>query len=97
RPLSGHRLRGPVFGHPQGFDRWLDCDAVPPEKAALLIKPADDALLEAYPISPAANRAANDSDALIAPVAAQAPLQQASPSQAKPNEIKKSNDQPTLF
>jgi putative SOS response-associated peptidase YedK len=87
----------PVFVPPEAFDLWLDCDAVPAEEAASLIKPADDALLEAYPISPAVNRVANDSDALIAPISAQASFQQEPPSQAKPNKIKKSDDQPTLF
>jgi hypothetical protein len=70
---------------------------VPPEEAVSLIKSADDALLEAYPISPAVNRVANDAEALIAPLSAPATFGQASPSQAKPNKIKKSDDQPTLF
>jgi putative SOS response-associated peptidase YedK len=97
RTLAAIHPRMPVFVPPEAFDRWLDCDAVPAEEAASLIKPADDALLEAYPISPAVNRVANDSDALIAPISAQASFQQESPSQAKPNKIKKSDDQPTLF
>jgi putative SOS response-associated peptidase YedK len=89
--------RMPVFVPPEAFDRWLDCDAVPAEEAASLIKPADDALLKVCPISPAVNRVANDSDALIAPISAQASFQQESPSQVKPNKIEKSDDQPTLF
>ena len=97
RTLAAIHPRMPVFVPPEAFDRWLDCDAVPAEEAASLIKPADDALLEAYPISPAVNRVANDSDALIAPISAQASFQQESPSQVKPNKIKKSDDQPTLF
>jgi hypothetical protein len=40
---------------------------------------------------------ANDAEKLIAPLSAQAPFGQASPSQAKPSKIKKSGDQPTLF
>jgi hypothetical protein len=83
---------------PEAFDRWLDCDAVPAEEAASLIKPADDALLEAYPISSAVNRAANDSETLIAPLSTQTQSgPQPSSSKAKPNKIKKSDDQPTLF
>jgi putative SOS response-associated peptidase YedK len=97
RTLAAIHPRMPVFVPPEAFDRWLDCNAVPAEEAASLIKPADDALLDAYPISPAVNRVANDSDALIAPISAQASFQQESPSQAKPNKIKKSDDQPTLF
>jgi putative SOS response-associated peptidase YedK len=96
RTLSAIHPRMPAFIAPADFDRWLDCDAVPAEEAATLIKPADDALLEVYPISPAVNRVANDSDVLIAPLSAQA--EQAAPSQPpKPGKIKKSDDQPTLF
>ena len=88
----------PAFIAPADFDRWLDCDAVPAEDAATLIKPADEALLEVYPISPAVNRVANDSEALIAPLLAQAAAEQAAPPQPpKPDKIKKSDDQPTLF
>lgn len=69
-----------------------------PRRAASLIKPADDALLEVYPISPAVNRVANDSEALIAQLSAQAAAEQAAPPQrAKPEKSKKSDDQPTLF
>ena len=83
---------------PADFDRWLDCDAVPAEEAATLIKPADDALLEVYPISPAVNRVANDSDTLIAPLSAHVAAEQAAPPQPpKLGKIKKSDDQPTLF
>ena len=92
RTLAAIHPRMPVFVPSEAFDRWLDCDAVPAEEASSLIKPADDALLEAYPISPAVNRVANDSDALIAPISVQASFQQESPSQAKPSKIKKSDD-----
>ena len=98
RTLAAIHPRMPVFVPPEAFDRWLDCDAVPAEEAASLIKPADDALLDACPISPAVNRVANDSDALIAPLSTQTPSgPEPSSSQAKPNKIKKSDDQPTLF
>ena len=96
--LSAIHPRMPAFIAPADFDRWLDCDAVPAEEAASLIKPADDALLEVYPISPAVNRVANDSEALIAQLSAQAAAEQAAPPQrAKPEKSKKSDDQPTLF
>jgi putative SOS response-associated peptidase YedK len=96
--LSAIHPRMPAFIPLADFDRWLDCDAVPAEEAASLIKPADDALLEVYPISPAVNRVANDSEALIAPLSAEAAAEQAAPPQrAKPEKSKKSDDQPTLF
>jgi len=98
RTLAAIHPRMPVFVPPEAFDRWLDCDAVPAEEAAALITPADDALLEAYPISSAVNRVANDSETLIAPLSTQTPSgPEPSSSQAKPNKIKKSDDQPTLF
>jgi putative SOS response-associated peptidase YedK len=96
RALSAIHPRMPAFIAPTDFDRWLDCDAVPADEAATLIKPADEALLEVYPISAAVNRVANDSEVLIAPLPAQAE-QAAPPQPAKPGKIKKSDDQPTLF
>jgi putative SOS response-associated peptidase YedK len=96
RTLSALHSRMPVFVAADDFDRWLDCDAVPAEEAATLIKPADEALLEAYPISSAVNRVANDSETLIAPLSPQAAAEQAA-APAKPSKIKNSDDQPTLF
>jgi hypothetical protein len=51
----------PVFVPPQVFDLWLDCRNVEAE------------LLEAYEISTAVNRVANDSAALLEPMSAEAP------------------------
>ncbi|MFZ0459938.1 MAG: SOS response-associated peptidase, partial [Rhodoplanes sp.] len=63
--------RMPVIIPPEAFDLWLDCDRVDALTAAALIAPAPDNLLEAYEVSLAVNRAANDSPALIEPLAAQ--------------------------
>ncbi len=46
RTLFAIHHRMPAFITPADFDRWLDCDVVPAEEAAALIKPADDALLD---------------------------------------------------
>src|SRR5262249_7334471 len=81
RALSAIYPRMPAFIAPADFDRWLDCDAVAAEEAATLIKPADEALLEVYPTSPAVNRVANDSEALIAPMSPQAASEQTAPPQ----------------
>ena len=73
--------RMPAFIAPADFDRWLDCDAVPAEEAAALIKPAEkdsEALIAPLSAQTAAER-----------VAPQQP--------PKPSKIKKSDDQPTLF
>ena len=96
RTLAAIHPRMPVFIAPDAFDLWLDCDAVPAEEAAALIKPADEALLDIYPVSPAVNRVANDSEALIMPAPASAAAEPPA-SQAKPKKINKPDDQPTLF
>ena len=63
--------RMPAIISPEAFDLWLDCDRVDPLTAAALIAPAPDDLLEAYEVSLAVNRAANDSPSLIEPLAGQ--------------------------
>lgn len=62
--------RMPAIIPPEAFDLWLDCDRVDALTAAALIAPAPDNLLEAHEVSLAVNRAANDSPALIEPLAA---------------------------
>jgi len=81
RILSAIHPRMPAFIAPADFDCWLDCDAVPAEEAAALIKPAEkdsEALIAPLSAQTAAER-----------VAPQQP--------PKPSKIKKSDDQPTLF
>jgi putative SOS response-associated peptidase YedK len=95
--LSALHDRMPVFVPPEAFDQWLDCERFDAKEAALLIKPADDTLLEAYPISLAVNRVANDSEALIAPLSAQPARDPQPPAQAKPRKTKAADDQATLF
>lgn len=103
RTLSAIHDRMPAIVPPQAFDLWLDCAKVDAQTAAALIAPARDELLEAYEISTAVNRVANDSEALIAPAAAAgsaraapAPAEaSASPAVAKP--AKKRGGQASLF
>ena len=52
--------RMPVIVPPEAFDLWLNCAEVDAQTAAALIAPAPDNLLEAYEISTAVNRVAND-------------------------------------
>ena len=90
----------PVFVPPEAFDLWLDCANVEADVAAALIRPADDALLEAYQVSTAVNRVANDSEALIAPaVATPAPDQatEAPVRKTKKRMTKKPDDQASLL
>src|SRR3954447_8366838 len=67
RAIAHIHDRMPVIVAPQAFDFWLDPN-VDAEMAATVIAPAPDALLESYPVSPAVNRAANDTPDLLAPL-----------------------------
>jgi putative SOS response-associated peptidase YedK len=73
RTLSAIHDRMPVFVPPAAFDLWLDCANVEADVAAALIAPAEEDLLEAYEVSTAVNRVANDSPALIEPASIEAP------------------------
>jgi putative SOS response-associated peptidase YedK len=99
RTLTAIHDRMPVFVPRDAFDLWLDCANVEADVAAALIRPADDALLEAFEISTAVNRVANDSEALLQPAPAAAPVPPAA-SPLKPGKPKKSkvpDDQASLF
>jgi putative SOS response-associated peptidase YedK len=101
--LSALHGRTPVFVPPAAFDMWLDCAHVEAEVAAALIRPADEALLEAYPVSSAVNRVANDAEALVTP----APLEPvaepmsaapvAKPARAKLKKTTEPDGQASLF
>jgi len=90
--------RMPMILEPADYDLWLDCANVDTETAAALIRPAPDDLLEIYEVSPAVNRVANDSPALLEP-AIETPAVSATESKkpaAKPRS-KKDTGQASLF
>ena len=98
RTLAPSHERKPVVIAPEAFDPWLDCVNVDAKTASALIAPAPEAALEAYEISPAVNRVANDSAELIAPVPAEvagAPMEAEKP--VAKTKARKDNDQPSLF
>jgi putative SOS response-associated peptidase YedK len=103
RTLSAIHSRMPVILSPEAFDLWLDCAHVDATIAAALLVPARDDLLEAYEISPAVNRVANDSAALVARVAAADAVAASNPmpetASAKEAKAKKPKpgDQPSLL
>ncbi len=72
RELAHLHERMPVILPPEAFDLWLDCRNVDAMTAAAIFLPAREGLLEAYEISPAVNRTANDGPELIEPVSAAA-------------------------
>lgn len=65
RALATIHGRMPVIVPPDAFDLWLDCANVDAEMAAALIVPASETLLEAYEVSTAVNRTANDNPKLV--------------------------------
>ncbi len=106
RTLAAIHDRMPVFISPEDFEVWLDCAKFEAKDAAALIKPAHDELLEAYEISTAVNRVANDSATLIDPVSASAeaalpaaPVANAAAKKATPKRrrARPSDDQASLF
>jgi len=70
KTLSAIYERMPVIMPPEAFDLWLNTNEVDAATAAALIAPAPDNLLEAYEISTAVNRTANDNAKLLEPVVA---------------------------
>jgi putative SOS response-associated peptidase YedK len=90
RTLRHLHDRMPVVIAPEAFDLWLDCGHVDAETAAALIVPAPETLLEAYEVSTAVNRAADDRRELIAPLAsAAAPAVDTAPPRPRPAKATK--------
>lgn len=66
--LAQLHSRMPVVIPAQAFDLWLDCTHTNEMIAGELLRPAPEGELEAYEISCAINRAANEGPALIEPL-----------------------------
>ena len=85
RMLGAIAERMPAILPPAAFDLWLDCAAVDALTAAAFLVPAPEALLEAYPVSTAVNRTANDGPELIEPVSARGGGRAPPPGAARPS------------
>jgi putative SOS response-associated peptidase YedK len=101
RALHPIHHRMPVVVPPDAFDFWLDCAKVDALTAAALLVPAPHDLFEAYEISSAVNRVANDTAALLQPVtaeqiAAQAASEKSAPAQ-RAKKPKTDERQSSLF
>jgi putative SOS response-associated peptidase YedK len=95
--IAGLHARMPAIIPERAFDAWLDCRAFDELTATELLQPAPDGSLEAYEISPAVNRTANDGPELIEPFVEQAaPPESATITRRKPATIKDER-QPSLF
>ena len=97
RTLRHLHDRMPVVIPPEAFDLWLDCAEVDGETAADLLAPAPETLFDAYEISTAVNRTANDTAALIEPAAPGAAEAVETKPVAKKAKPKKDEGQATLF
>jgi putative SOS response-associated peptidase YedK len=107
RLLAPIHSRMPVIIQPEAFDLWLNCADVDATTAAALIAPASEDLLEAYEVSTAVNRTANDNPKLVEPLDTHAepaparktaaPKSAASKPAARAKRAKKDSGQGALF
>jgi putative SOS response-associated peptidase YedK len=98
RTLADIHERMPVVVPPDAFNLWLDCTNVDDKTAASLIAPAPDDLLEAYEVSTAVNRTANDDPKLIERNFQRAEVAQpATRVRQQANRAKKDDGQGVLF
>ncbi|HKN08791.1 MAG TPA: SOS response-associated peptidase [Pseudomonadota bacterium] len=96
RDLAALHPRMPAIVPAHAFDPWLDCARIDAITATALIEPAAEGLLEAYEISPAVNRTANDGPALIDPVALQ-PSPDSAARMRRKSKGASNERQPSLF
>jgi putative SOS response-associated peptidase YedK len=93
RALSPLHDRMPVVLTPEAYDLWLDCRNVDANTAAALLAPAPDDFFNAYEVSPAVNRTANDAPELLVPASEAPPA----PEPEKPAKPKRDDRQGSLF
>lgn len=65
--ISALHDRMPVILEPSEFDTWLDCSDEDTSAASRLMRPAEENVLEFFPVDPALNRVANDGPDLQRP------------------------------
>jgi putative SOS response-associated peptidase YedK len=97
RLLAPIAERMPAILLPEAFDPWLDCRAVDALTATAFLAPAPESLLEAYEVSSAVNRTANDGPELIAPAAASSAAAAPAPATKSARKPKTDDRQPSLF
>lgn len=101
RTLKTIHERMPVILAPDAFDLWLNCAEVDATTASALITPAPDNLLEAYEVSTAVNRTANDNARLVELLGPGAQGEPAPapkpPARARREKTKKDSGQGALF
>jgi putative SOS response-associated peptidase YedK len=96
RDIAHIHDRMPVILSPDAFDFWLDCRNVDAVTAAAAIAPTLPGLLDAYEVSPAVNKADNDSPDLLIP-ASELPAPEPQPAAKRARAPKKDDRQSSLF
>jgi putative SOS response-associated peptidase YedK len=98
RSIAHIHDRMPVIVAPDAFDFWLDPN-VDAMAATAVIAPAPDAVLEAYEVSNAVNRTANDLPSLMEPLRESEPVGPTPAPARRSNEKKETKDdaQGSLF
>ena len=96
RSIAHIHDRMPVIVPPEAFDFWLD-PKVDAEMAASVIQPAKDALIEAYEVSSAVNRTANDSAMLVEPLSEPELVEAEIAAPKRARKEKKDDGQASLF
>jgi putative SOS response-associated peptidase YedK len=94
RSIAHIHDRMPVIVPPEAFDFWLD-PKVDAQTAAAVLTPAPDATIEAYEVSSAVNRTANDTAVLMEPLREPEVEEPAPPKRAK--KAKPDDGQASLF
>jgi putative SOS response-associated peptidase YedK len=89
--------RAPVIVPPEQFDLWLDCDKTDADTAGALIAPAPDGSMEAFEVSGAVNRVANDSPDLALPASEAPPQPEPTAKPTKRRKTAKDDGQASLF
>lgn len=97
RSLAGIHHRMPAVLLPDQFEPWLDTANVLNREAKKLLKPADDGLLIATPVSPRVNSVANDAADLLEEVDLAEALPVAKAAPAKAEKSRKDDGQMSLF
>jgi len=97
RTLAPIHERMPVIVPEDAFDLWLNAGEVDAATASALIAPAPENLLEAYEISTAVNRTANDNPKLIEPAAPETAPATPAEKKRSAKRATKNDPQRTLF
>src|SRR5215212_1970678 len=96
RSIAHIHDRMPVIVPPDAFDFWLD-PKVDAEMATAVIQPAKDELIDAYEVSSAVNRRANDAPMLLEPLREPEAIEPPKPKPAKKKKAKIDDGQASLF